>query len=177
MPDAAPFMPHYASPPLLVASLLAAFLNSILSLPQTVPIVSPIGSPLSDNDSTVYNVNADVAAGSVAEALGCEVTVFLTDVPGVLDADMELLPTLTTSDIEALKEEGVISGGMIPKVANALNAAKGGGRSVILDGRVEGALGKLMERMYGEGGGRGRGGQLSRFEAEGGRGGLGTLSK
>lgn len=141
-----------------VTTVDPTLINSILNTPKCVPIIAPIGQGEGEDGDTVYNVNADEAAGEVARVLGCELTVFLTDVEGVLDGDMKLIPNLDERGIERLREEGVIKGGMIPKVKNALSAAGEGGKSVIADGRVEGALGNIIRRIYGDGEGEDGGG-------------------
>ncbi|MED4235965.1 acetylglutamate kinase [Priestia megaterium] len=85
---------------------------------QYIPVVSSIGA---DEEGNSYNINADVAAGAVAKAVNAEKLMFVTDVKGVLK-DGALLPELTKSEIDALIEEKVIYGGMIPKVTSAVNA-------------------------------------------------------
>ncbi|MED4282163.1 acetylglutamate kinase [Priestia megaterium] len=85
---------------------------------QYIPVVSSIGA---DEEGNSYNINADVAAGAVAQAVNAEKLMFVTDVKGVLK-DGALLPELTKSEINALIEEKVIYGGMIPKVTSAVNA-------------------------------------------------------
>lgn len=85
---------------------------------QYIPVVSSIGA---DEEGNSYNINADVAAGAVAQAVNAEKLMFVTDVKGVLK-DEALLPELTKSEIDALIEEKVIYGGMIPKVTSAVNA-------------------------------------------------------
>lgn len=117
-----------------------------------VPVISPIGCSLDDSDDTVFNINADTAAGSIANAVSADLTMFMTDVPGVLDGPGgNLYPSLTSEQIDGLKASGVITGGMIPKVSYALHACEGGGRSVIADGRVEHALVRQVFRFYGSG--------------------------
>ena len=99
-----------------------------------IPVISPIAS---GTDGTTYNINADTMAGAVAGALKARRFFLLTDVPGVLNKDGEMLTELTKADIERLIEDGTISGGMLPKVATCLKAAEDGVKgSVILDGRV-----------------------------------------
>ncbi len=85
---------------------------------QYIPVISSIGA---DEEGNSYNINADVAAGAVAQAVNAEKLMFVTDVKGVLK-DGALLPELTKSEIDALIEEKVIYGGMIPKVTSAVNA-------------------------------------------------------
>ena len=101
-------------------------------------------------DGLAYNINADVVAGRIAETLKAEKLVMLTNTPGVLDRDGNLLSGLTASGIDALFKDGTISGGMLPKLASALQAAKNGVRSVhIIDGRVNHCL--LLEILTPQG--------------------------
>ncbi len=99
-----------------------------------IPVISPVGV---GEDELSYNINADVVAGKVAEVLHAEKLVMLTNTPGVLDKEGNLLTGLTTKDIEKLFADGTISGGMYPKISSALNASKNGVKAVhIIDGRV-----------------------------------------
>ena len=103
-----------------------------------IPVVSPIGF---GEQGESYNINADVVAAKLATVLQAEKLLMLTNIRGVLDKDGELLTELTPRAIDALIEDGTISGGMIPKIAGALDAAKSGVAAVhILDGRVPHAL-------------------------------------
>jgi len=103
-----------------------------------IPIVAPIGV---GPDGETYNVNADTMAGAIAIALGAERLFLLTDVPGVLDKQKNLLTDLTPTDIKRLREDGTISGGMIPKLETCIDAVEGGvDAAVILDGRVPHAM-------------------------------------
>ena len=103
-----------------------------------IPVISPIGFGV-DNES--YNINADVVAGKLATVLKAEKLLLLTNIPGVLDKKGQLLTDLTARQIEELFADGTISGGMLPKIAGALDAAKSGVNSVhIIDGRVPHAL-------------------------------------
>ena len=82
-----------------------------------------------------------MAASVIAKQLGASRLLLLTDVAGVLDKDKQLLPTLDSNDVTRLIKDGTISGGMIPKVEMAVDAALGGvGRAVILDGRIDHAI-------------------------------------
>ena len=119
-----------------------------------IPVVAPIGT---DSDALTYNVNADEAAGALAEALGAEKLILLTDVEGVLATNGSLIPQLTESEVGKHLAEGTIKGGMIPKVECCLRALHGGvGRSHIVDGRVlhaillevftDGGVGTLLTR-------------------------------
>ncbi|GMI06260.1 hypothetical protein TrLO_g11984 [Triparma laevis f. longispina] len=140
-----------------VKEVNADFLTKLLEIENVVPIVCPIGCGLNDSDETVYNVNADTAAGAIAKAMNCDLTMFLTDIKGVCDEDMNLLPKLNKADIDKLIETNVITGGMIPKVSYALQAVQGDGVAMICDGRVENAVAREVHRIYGEGGGSGGG--------------------
>ena len=116
---------------------------------QFIPVISPIGFG-EDNES--YNINADVVAGKLAEVLKAEKLVLLTNTPGVLDKSGKLLTDLTAREIDELFADGTISGGMLPKIAGALEAAKSGVNSVhIIDGRVPHAmlLEILTDQAYG----------------------------
>ena len=111
-----------------------------------IPVVSPIGFGV-ENES--YNINADVVAAKLATVLQAEKLLMLTNIPGVLDKKGELLPELTPGDIDNLVADGTISGGMLPKIAGALDAAKSGVNAVhIIDGRVPHAL--LLEVLSDE---------------------------
>jgi len=88
-----------------------------------IPVIAPLGV---DEEGNTYNINADLVAGKVAEALKAEKLILLTNIPGVLDANKKVLTGLTTQDVDHLIETGVIYGGMIPKVGCALEAVKGG---------------------------------------------------
>jgi|TARA_R110000851_G_scaffold333553_1_gene516297 acetylglutamate kinase len=101
---------------------------------QFIPVISSIGY---GEDGRAYNINADLVAGKMAEVLGAEKLVMLTNTPGVLDKQGELLRTLSAQTIDELFEDGTISGGMLPKISSALNAARNGVNSVhVIDGRV-----------------------------------------
>ncbi len=103
-----------------------------------IPVVSPIGFG-ADNES--YNINADVVASELATALQAEKLLLLTNIPGVLDKQGQLLPELTPHHIDTLVADGTISGGMLPKLAGAIDAAKAGVKTVhIVDGRVPHAM-------------------------------------
>ena len=105
---------------------------------QFIPVVSPIGFG-EHNES--YNINADVVAAKLATVLQAEKLLMLTNIPGVLDQGGQLLPELTPRQIDDLVNDGTISGGMIPKISGALDAARSGVQAVhIIDGRVPHAL-------------------------------------
>ncbi|HZR02042.1 MAG TPA: acetylglutamate kinase [Burkholderiales bacterium] len=122
----------------------------IITLLQTrefIPVVAPIGV---GSDGSSYNINADLVAGKLAEVLRAEKLILLTNTPGVLDKNGQLLTGLTPKQIDELFADGTLSGGMLPKISSALDAAKGGVKSVhIIDGRVQHAL--LLEILTDEG--------------------------
>ena len=112
-----------------------------------IPVIAPIGSGASGE---TYNINADVVAGKVAEVLKAEKLVMMTNTVGVLDKNGNLLTGLTAKQIDALFADGTLSGGMLPKISSALDAAKAGVNSVhVIDGRVDHAL--LLEIMTDQG--------------------------
>ena len=103
-----------------------------------IPVIAPLG--LSEAGDT-YNINADTFAGAIAGALEAERLLLLTDVPGVMDANKKILTRLTVDEVRGLIKEGVISGGMIPKVETCMEAKEAGvGGVVILDGKVRNAV-------------------------------------
>ena len=114
-----------------------------------IPVVSPIG--FGENNES-YNINADVVASRLATVLQAEKLVMLTNIPGVLDKQGQLLTELTAQQIDALIDDGTISGGMLPKLEGAINAAKAGVNAVhIVDGRVPHSmlLEILTDQAYG----------------------------
>ena len=112
-----------------------------------IPVVAPIGV---GSNGESFNINADLVAGKLAEILKAEKLVLLTNTPGVLDKDGKLLTGLTPRRIDELFADGTLSGGMLPKISSALDAARSGVKSVhIIDGRVEHAL--LLEILTDEG--------------------------
>ncbi len=99
-----------------------------------IPVISPIG--FGENNES-YNINADVVAAKLATVLKCEKLIMLTNISGVLNKAGKLVTDLTARQIEKLFADGTLSGGMLPKIAGALDAAKSGVNSVhIVDGRV-----------------------------------------
>ena len=103
-----------------------------------IPVISPIGFSA---EGQAYNINADLVAGKMAEILKAEKLVMMTNIPGVMDKAGNLLTDLTAREIDALFADGTISGGMLPKISSALDAAKSGVNSVhIIDGRIEHSL-------------------------------------
>ena len=103
-----------------------------------IPVISPIGF---SDDGQAYNINADVVAGEIAQILKAEKLIMMTNTPGLLDKQENQLTDLTTHEIEGLFADGTISGGMLPKISSALDAAKSGVNSVhVIDGRIEHSL-------------------------------------
>ena len=106
-----------------------------------IPVISPVG--ISENGSSL-NLNADTAAGEVASSINAEKLIILTDVPGVLkdpDDPSSLIQKITINEIPQLIEEGIISGGMIPKIETCVNAIENGVKSChIIDGRKKHSL-------------------------------------
>jgi len=112
-----------------------------------VPVIAPIGV---GDDGETYNINADLVAGEIAAALGAEKLIHLTDVEGIKDGRGQLISTLARKDAERLMKEGVIDGGMLPKVESSLRALEGGtAKAHIVDGRVPHAI--LLELFTREG--------------------------
>ena len=120
---------------------------SFLDSGDFIPVIAPIGV---GPDGETLNINADVVSGKLAEVLGAEKLVLLTNTPGVLDKSGKLLTGLTPAQIDGLVMDGTLSGGMLPKIGSAMDAARSGVRSVhIIDGRVQHAL--LLEILTDEG--------------------------
>ena len=117
-----------------------------------IPVISTIAS---DRQGNTFNINGDTAAASIAGALGAERLIMMTDIAGILrdkDDPSTLIPEVTVSEAKQLFEEGVISGGMIPKVDCCIEAIEKGVRHVvIMDGRVPHSI--LMELLTDEGAG------------------------
>ena len=112
-----------------------------------IPVIAPIGT---DSQGASYNINADLVASSIAIALNASRLLLLTNTPGILDRQGELLTGLTPSDIATLIGDGTLHGGMLPKVQCSLDAVAAGVRSVvIIDGRVEHAV--LLELFTDQG--------------------------
>jgi acetylglutamate kinase len=103
-----------------------------------IPVIAPVGFGL---QGETYNINADLVAGEVAEALHAEKLILMTDVEGVKDREGELLSTLTETQARKMIQDGVVGAGMIPKVECCIEALKGGvGKTHIIDGRVKHAV-------------------------------------
>lgn len=99
-----------------------------------IPVIAPIGV---DDKGNSYNINADLVAGKIAEALSAEKLMLLTNVAGLMNAEGEVMTGLSTQQVDALIADGTIYGGMLPKIRCALDAVKGGVESAhIIDGRV-----------------------------------------
>jgi acetylglutamate kinase len=108
-----------------------------------IPVIAPIGV---GEEGHSYNINADLVAGKIAEILKAEKLLLLTNTQGILDREGHLLTGLSLAEVDALIDDGTISGGMIPKVGCATDALRGGVKSVhIIDGRVEHAV--LLELL------------------------------
>ncbi|GIX31807.1 MAG: acetylglutamate kinase [Porticoccaceae bacterium] len=119
----------------------------MLTRSDFIPVIAPIGV---DEEGNAYNINADLVAGKVAEALGAEKLLLLTNVAGLLDRDGRVLTGLSTAQVEALIADGTIQGGMLPKIRCALEAVRNGVRAAhIVDGRVDHAV--LLEIFTDEG--------------------------
>ncbi len=122
-------------------------LVALLDTQGFIPVIAPIGV---GENGEAYNINADLVAGKLAETLKAEKLILLTNTTGVLDKEGKLLTGLTAARVDELIDDGTISGGMIPKIAMALEAVKNGVKtSHIIDGRVEHAL--LLEILTDEG--------------------------
>ncbi|MDZ7686725.1 MAG: acetylglutamate kinase [Gammaproteobacteria bacterium] len=112
-----------------------------------IPVIAPIGV---GDDNMSYNINADLVAGRLAEALGAEKLMLLTNVKGIQDGAGNLISTIDAPEVQRLIEEGTIEGGMLPKIECALRAVRGGVRTAqIIDGRVSHAV--LLELLTDEG--------------------------
>ena len=129
-----------------VTNVNARLLNSLIC-DDFVPVIAPVGV---DADGNTYNINADSVAGAVAGALKAKRLLMLTDVAGVLDKEGMLIEHFNASDAERMKEDGTLSGGMIPKIDCCLNALNSGvGKVTIVDGRVENCV--LLELLTDQG--------------------------
>lgn len=129
---------------------VASFDTSVINLliqGNFIPVIAPIG--VGENGES-YNINADLVAGKLSEVLNAEKLILLTNTSGVLNKEGQVLTGLDTKTVEDLIKEGIISGGMLPKIRCALDAIKGGVHTAhIIDGRVEHAV--LLEILTREG--------------------------
>ena len=129
-----------------VVSVNKDVINMLISS-NFIPVIAPLGV---DSEGNTYNINADLVAGKVAEFLQAEKLMLLTNIKGVLGRDGEVVTGLTPKKVDAMIEDGTISGGMIPKIQCALDAVRSGVKSaVIVDGRVPHAT--LLEIFTNEG--------------------------
>ncbi|MDR2075416.1 MAG: acetylglutamate kinase [Desulfovibrio sp.] len=113
-------------------------LLDLMSSGDIIPVIAPTGV---DEEGGTYNINADNVAGAVAAALKAKRLLLLTDVPGILSRDKELIRSLTIQETQELFAAGVLSGGMIPKVRCCLEALRAGvEKAMIIDGRVENCI-------------------------------------
>ena len=120
---------------------------TLLESGEFIPVIAPIGE---DNEGQTYNINADIVAGTLSRALMAEKLILMTNTAGVLDEAGDVLTGLSAVEVDQLVKSGAIHGGMLPKVACALDAVKSGVKSAhIIDGRVEHAL--LLEVFSDEG--------------------------
>ena len=113
-----------------------------------LPVLAPLGLLWQDEGlrDQIMNINADTVAGEVALALSARWLVFLTDVPGIAGREGRSLARLSPGEVAALVREGIVTGGMIPKVEACLRASMGGTRTAIIDGRQPHALPAALER-------------------------------
>ena len=119
----------------------------LLTSSDIIPVIAPIGV---GEDNETYNINADLVAGRLAEELGAEKLILLTNIEGLKDREGNLLTGLSSAEVDALIEDGTITGGMLPKIDCALRAVKNGVVSAqIIDGRVAHAV--LLEVLTDEG--------------------------
>jgi acetylglutamate kinase len=117
------------------------------SLQRFIPVIAPVAADL---DGVTYNINADIVAGKIAEALNAEKLILLTDVEGVKNRDGQLIDSLGTDQAVEMIRDGTIGGGMIPKVECCLAAIRGGVKQAhVIDGRVKHAL--LLEVLTNQG--------------------------
>lgn len=120
---------------------------STLEMQGFIPVVAPIGY---GEEGEAYNINADLVAGKLATVLSAEKLILMTNTAGILDKNEQLLTGVTPGDIDCLISDGTVFGGMLPKIASALDAARSGVNSVhIIDGRVENAV--LLEVLTDQG--------------------------
>ena len=131
-----------------IVDVKAEVINNLIC-EKFVPVIAPIAAGESLGHPG-FNINADLAASHIAKAVGANKVIFLTDTAGVLDKEKHLLSTLSKEQVSALKADGTIYGGMVPKVDACLEAIEGGvNKAHIIDGRIEHAL--LLELFTSEG--------------------------
>ena len=131
----------------LVGEVVGVHPEVIQALQGFVPVIAPTAA---DADGQTFNINADVVAGKIAEALHAEKLILLTDVEGVKRRDGTLVPTLLAGEAREMIAAGVIEGGMIPKIECCIEALRGGVQQAhVIDGRVKHAL--LLEVLTNEG--------------------------
>lgn len=131
-----------------ITQIDASVINNLMD-EKFIPVIAPIAGD-ADDSKIGYNINADLAASRIAGALGAKKIIFMTDTKGVLDKEGNCLSTLTRDQIEALKNDGTISGGMIPKVDACLEAIECGvDQAHIIDGRIDHSV--LLEVFTSEG--------------------------
>ena len=122
-------------------------LIDLLTGSDIIPVIAPIGV---GDDNETYNINADLVAGKLAEKLGAEKLILLTDIAGLQDKEGNLLTGLSSSEVDRLIQDGTITGGMLPKIRCALSAVENGVNTAqIIDGRVAHAV--LLEVLTDEG--------------------------
>ena len=119
-----------------VRSVNTKLINS-LQRDGFIPVIAPVGV---DDEGNTYNINADSVAGAVAASLGAKRLYLLTDVPGLLDKDGELITHLSREEAFGCIDSGVITGGMIPKITCCIEAAADVEKAAIIDGRVENCI-------------------------------------
>ena len=116
---------------------------------RKVPVIAPLGL---DKNGQVFNINADTAAGAIAKKLNARRLIIMSDVEGVLDINKELISEINTTKVNDLIKNGIISGGMIPKIENSLDVASNGVKGVcIIDGRLNHSI--LFELLSDKGSG------------------------
>ena len=129
-----------------IQSIDKKFLNTYIK-ENSIPVIAPVGLGV---DGLIYNINADIVAGKIAEVTNSEKLVLMTNTKGVLGKNNNLLTGIKTNEVDDLINTGVLSGGMLPKIQSAVHAAKSNVNSVhIIDGRVEHAL--LLEILTDQG--------------------------
>jgi acetylglutamate kinase len=124
-----------------VISVNASLIEGIMEMGY-IPVIAPIG--LGEDGGQRYNINADTAAGAVASFLGVERMIVVTDVPGIMNVDKVVLPTVTVQQIEAMITSGEIYGGMIPKVRAAIQCIQGRVQEVVI---VNGSESEVLSRV------------------------------